>query len=265
MDTEHNSRQSFLGKELSSICKKTIIAIVGLGGGGSHIVQQLLHIGFENFKVFDPDLVEKSNLNRLIGAYMSDVDQKTPKIGVAERMAKLINSEVKMKAFQHKWQEDLSELEQCDLIFGCLDDLSNRDQLEKFARRNLIPYIDIGVDIIKIDPEPPQMAGQVFVSMPGKPCMRCMKLLRRDNLKRDGEKYGDSGPRAQVVWPNGVLASTAVGLSIQILTSWQGKEEPTYFLSYDGNTGSLTPDVRFEFLKSQECVHFSLNNVGPVF
>lgn len=264
MDTEHHSRQAFLGEEFPTTCKNSIIGIIGLGGGGSHIVQQLAHIGFENFIVFDPDLVEETNLNRLVGAYQSDIYEKTPKIDVAKRVILNINPDANVKSYQQKWQENFSVLEECDFIFGCLDGLTDRDQLEQYARRFLIPYIDIGVDIVTIDPQPPQMGGQIFISMPGNSCMRCVGLLDKTNLKAEGERYGDTGPRAQVVWANGVLASTAVGMAIQILTGWQGIEKIVPFLSFNGNLGTLTPDVRWVNLDSKECNHFPLKNIGPI-
>ena len=46
-------RQSFLGVNSQSIIQSTKVGIVGLGGGGSHVVQQLAHIGFLNFVIFD--------------------------------------------------------------------------------------------------------------------------------------------------------------------------------------------------------------------
>jgi molybdopterin/thiamine biosynthesis adenylyltransferase len=49
------------------------VGLAGLGGGGSHIVQQLAHIGFQRFVVYEGDVVEESNLNRLVGATSIDV------------------------------------------------------------------------------------------------------------------------------------------------------------------------------------------------
>jgi ThiF family len=56
------------------------VGLAGLGGGGSHIVQQLAHIGFQRFVVYDGDVVEESNLNRLVGATSIDVPAETPKL-----------------------------------------------------------------------------------------------------------------------------------------------------------------------------------------
>ncbi len=68
------NRQSFLGPESEEIIDQAVIGVVGLGGGGSHVVQQLAHIGFRNFVLCDPDYISKSNLNRLVGGTLADVD-----------------------------------------------------------------------------------------------------------------------------------------------------------------------------------------------
>jgi len=54
-----------------------------LGGGGSHIVQQLAHLGVGNFVLVDPDHVEETNLNRLVGATNKDAAKATPKTTVS--------------------------------------------------------------------------------------------------------------------------------------------------------------------------------------
>ena len=61
-------------------------SVVGLGGGGSHIVQQLAHIGFQRYVIYDHDVVEESNLNRLVGATPIDVLAETSKLHIAKKM-----------------------------------------------------------------------------------------------------------------------------------------------------------------------------------
>ena len=43
--SERFSSQSFLGAEAGHVFESAIVGIVGLGGGGSHIAQQLAHVG----------------------------------------------------------------------------------------------------------------------------------------------------------------------------------------------------------------------------
>ena len=44
-------RQSFLGANSETVLGRSKAALVGLGGGGSHIAQQLAHIGLGHFLV----------------------------------------------------------------------------------------------------------------------------------------------------------------------------------------------------------------------
>ena len=46
-----------------------------------------------------------------------------------------------------------------------------------------------------------------------------MEIITEEKLKEEAAKYGAAGPDAQVIWPNGVLASTAVGLFVQLVIS----------------------------------------------
>jgi hypothetical protein len=50
------------------------------GSRGSHIVQQLAHIGFQRYVIYDTGVVEESNLNRLVRAKSRDVSVETPKL-----------------------------------------------------------------------------------------------------------------------------------------------------------------------------------------
>ena len=79
-------RQSFLGSDSDATLWRLRVAIVGLGGGGSHIAQQLAHVGVGKFVLIDPDVVEDSNLNRLVGAGARDAIKHTPKVQVLKRV-----------------------------------------------------------------------------------------------------------------------------------------------------------------------------------
>ena len=61
---------------------------------------------------------------------------------------------------------------------------------------------------------------------------------------KEAQRYGAAGSRPQVVWPNGVLASLAVGTVARMLTPWHRCVPPAY-LEYDGhkNTVSISPRV----------------------
>lgn len=259
------SRQSFLGDNSQEIIERAVVGVPGLGGGGSHIVQQLAHIGFLRYRIYDGDVAEDSNLNRLIGAKESDPTHKTAKIEIAERMIKGLRGSAVVESYPCRWQEQPEPLRGCDVIFGCVDGFTERRELEACARRYLIPLIDIGMDVHCVGDEPPRMGGQVILSMPGGPCMFCLGFLNQRVLAQEAERYGDAGPRPQVIWPNGVLASTAVGIAVDLLTDWTRSLRDVVYLEYDGNKGTVKPHVRLEYLDDRSCPHYPATQVGDPF
>ncbi len=54
------------------------VGIVGLGGIGSQVFQQLVHLGVNSFALIDDDIIEKSNLPRIVGSTQEDVKKDIP-------------------------------------------------------------------------------------------------------------------------------------------------------------------------------------------
>ena len=124
MTDDRFSRQSFLGDDAQEIIERAIIGVAGLGGGGSHITQQLAHVGFRHYRIFDGDIAEDSNLNRLVGAEECDLEWATAKIEIAERTIKQLRPNAIVESYPCRWQERPEALRGCDLIFGCVDGFS---------------------------------------------------------------------------------------------------------------------------------------------
>ena len=260
--SERFSSQSFLGAEAGHVFESAIVGIVGLGGGGSHIAQQLAHVGFLHFILFDPDEMEPRNLNRQIGAVEKDVDLKTPKIDIVARLIKSIRSRAVIEQYKSTWQKNPDPLKKCDVIFGCVDGFQERRTLEVFARRYVIPCIDIGMDIYPAkEGQPPRMVGQVILSLPGKSCMRCLGFPSEAALTSEAENYGAAGHVPQVVWGNGVLASVATGIAVDLFSNWTKKDNEAVYLSYDGNDLTVTVHPRLA-MRNRVCDHFPPDEVG---
>jgi hypothetical protein len=257
-------RQSFLGERSHELFTGVRIGVVGLGGGGSHIAQQSAYLGIGHFAFFDPDFLDFPNLNRTVGATLADANAKTPKVAVAERVVKSVNSDAEVWAIQTEWQKDFDSLRACDAVFGCLDGFSQRAQLEESCRRAMIPLIDIGMDVHKGDPY--SISGQVVVSMPGLPCFRCVGFIRAKDLDEEGRRYGVAGGNPQVVWSNGVLASTAMGIFVQMLAPWCPIRSGSRFIGYDGDGFTLEHDSRLTVASQTQCTHFtSISDLGDPF
>lgn len=265
MNNDQYERQSFLGPHAQEIFSNAKLGIIGLSGGGSHIAQQAAHIGFKNFALFDPQTIERSNLNRLVGATPEDVDVERPKVDIAERVIKSIQPDAVVEKCKARWQDEGDRFRSCDLIFGCLDSYLGRHEMEVSARRFMIPAIDIGMDVYEYQEGKYSIGGQVILSLPGQPCMTCLGFLNESKLALEAGRYGDAGSNPQVIWSNGVLASTAVGLAVELLTNWTNSVMPPLYLTYDGKRGLMQPHPVLS-LPSRPCVHFPTNKVGdPIF
>jgi hypothetical protein len=248
-------RQSFLGAASDRTVGSARVSIVGLSGGGSHTAQQLAHVGFLDYALFDAQPIEESNLNRLVGATEEDVATGRLKVEIAKRVILQVRGNAHVDAVPQRWQDAAELLRTCDVVFGCLDRFDERRQLEISCRRYLIPYIDIGMDVRKIGLEPARMAGQVILSLPGAHCMQCLGFLNERTLTEEAQRYGDAGDQPQVVWANGVLASNAVGIAIDLLTGWSGRTNDVEYLSYDGTACTVGPHVRLDFQPEGPCAH----------
>lgn len=264
MTNDRYSRQTFLGEDAQQALEACAIAIVGLGGGGSHVVQQLAHLGVRHMHLFDADKAELSNLNRLVGASLSDVSAATPKVEISRRMVERIDPGADVTLHECIWQHAADDIKSCDVIISCVDSFLARQDLEVTARRYMIPIVDIGMDVF-LSAQQPHIAGQVILSVPGGPCMKCLGFLSDDNLRKEADLYGAAGGRPQVVWANGVLASLAVGIVVDLLTGWSDLSSRGEYLHFDGDRHLVSRSPRLDFAPAV-CPHFPAESVGePIF
>jgi len=106
------------------------------------------------------------------------------------------------------------------------------------------------------------VGGQVALSLPGDACMRCMGLITERRLSQEAARYGRAGGMPQVVWTNGVLASVAVNLIIQLFTPWQETDRRSTCIEFDANQNTLTTSHRIGELGPPSCRHFPTNEAG---
>ena len=99
------SRQGFLGADSERSWPLSRVAIVGLGGGGSHIGQQLAHLGVGHYRLIDPQEIDASNLNRLVGATERDVEARTSKVKIMESgLSRAFGRRRESKSALKEWQ-----------------------------------------------------------------------------------------------------------------------------------------------------------------
>lgn len=254
--TTNLQRQSFLGDNSEEILRESTAAIIGLCGGGSHVAQQLAHVGLGKFLLVDHDVAEDTNLNRMVGLTAVKAAEQANKTEVIRDLILGINPSAVVRLVTGKWQTEHALLRECTAVFGCVDSFEERHQIERYTRRFMIPYIDVGMDVHGATNRY-SISGQVILSLPGHPCMHCMGFLNEGVLSQEARRYGSVGGKPQVVWPNGTLASIAVGKFMSLVTSWNDDLVPALYTEYDGNRLTVGPSRKLALLEGKQCPHFS--------
>ncbi|MCI4356203.1 MAG: ThiF family adenylyltransferase [Thermoplasmata archaeon] len=238
----YDRQELLIGRAGQRILAASKVAVVGLGGGGSHVVQQLAHIGVGTIVLVDDDSVEASNLSRLVGAGPADLNR--PKTAVMKQLVQGVNPDVRVEAFGERFPSTngIRALRDSDVIVSCVDTLASRVELQKVSWRYVVPLIDIGMGTRISDGEGPHrataVAGHIHRYLPGGHCMWCSGMLSPEKLAIEsagrGPEYvkGAVNP-AQVVSFNGALASFAVVELMQLLTGFMARSTSRPLLSID--------------------------------
>jgi hypothetical protein len=237
-----------IGSRGQQLLAKAKIAVIGLSGGGSHVVQQLAHLGVGEIIGIDSDLVDEQNRHRMIGLSRYDVWLKRKKTKVMQGLARRISHKTIFTAVPSRIPEKgaVDELKRADIVVGCVDSLHARADIHELCQRYLIPYVDIGLLITtKENTDNVQaIGGNVFTMVPGRACLWCFGFLSEQKISaetggRPRSYFQGTDKQAQVVSFNGVLASAAVNEVLQLVTGYAPPELSDSIKKFDGFAGTL--------------------------
>ncbi len=112
----------FFGHEGQQRLQATRIGVVGAGGLGTHVLQQLALLGVGALIVVDPEELDDTNRNRYVSARHDDLVPGTLKVDIAERLVASINPQVIVTKvpFSLMSSEALDALESVTHVFGAL-------------------------------------------------------------------------------------------------------------------------------------------------
>jgi molybdopterin-synthase adenylyltransferase len=213
-----------LGAEGQATLASLSIGIIGLGGIGSIVAEQLAHLGVGKLLLLDPDVLEETNLNRVVGATGKDIGQ--PKVEVAAKLIRRINPQIQTTAIPGNIivSDDARHVLSCDFLFCCTDSHGSRAVINQIAYQYVIPTIDLGVRVQAKADAVESITGRIQMLAPGLPCLVCHDLLdpeevRRDLLSeearaRDPYIVGAIEPQPAVVSLNGTVASFGVTMML---------------------------------------------------
>ena len=186
----------------------------------------LARLGVGHLVLFDDDVVERTNLNRLHGAKRSDADAMAPKVDVVARSITELGLGCRVSKVK-AWVGDPAgrdALKSCDVIFGCTDDHDGRALLNRFAYFYLTPIIDMGLWIEVSKETPPRLLvcdGRVTVLAPDHTCLLCRGTItsvaaRDEALRRSNPAEYDRRKRSAYVADEGEPAPAVVTFTTEV-------------------------------------------------
>lgn len=234
--------------------RSTHIGVVGLGGTGSAAAVQLAHLGVGELTLVDADIVEATNVSRVIGCTTGDAGETT-KVDVATRYIQQLGLGTRVAACRGHLGDAVppSRLAGCDVILSCVDTHTPRALLNRLAYNALVPVVDLGSAFrVRGDGTVSHGAGRVVVIGPGKPCLACWGHIDPDRLREEALSADDRArlahdgyiDGAEVAQPSVVAFNTAVAASavievLRLVTGFAGTDGPPTGLSFDFIEGTV--------------------------
>jgi molybdopterin-synthase adenylyltransferase len=234
-----DSRVSFLGASGLARLRASRVTVVGAGGTGSHVIQQLAHLRIGLLTVFDDDALAESNVNRVVGTDYGDVGRPKARL-LARRFARLGTPIVPMTR-RAEGPEAWRAFAASDVVVGASDSFVTRDVIERMCRTVGVPLVDMGLSIAFDGERVNGIGGQVAISILGGPCLRCMRVITEARLAAPREQYGQGSPEQQVIAMNAILSGQAVLSVLALITRYTNGFPVPALAQYDGLQHVLAP------------------------
>lgn len=154
MEENWKSRTELLiGKENLEKLSRSKIAIYGIGGVGSFVVEGLARAGIENFILIDNDIISISNINRQIHANINTVGKR--KVDVMKQRIQEINPNANVEIYMVQDIEDGEENlinKEITYVVDAVDTVTTKLKLIEKAKKEKVPIISSMGTGNKLDP-----------------------------------------------------------------------------------------------------------------
>lgn len=136
--------------------RQSRVAVIGCGGLGGYVAEELVRIGLGRLHVFDPDVFSPSNCNRQLLALKATMGLN--KAEMAAKRATLIHPLSKVLSYPVDFREAEADTAlQVDVVVDCLDDIPTRRDLADLCIARQLPLVHGSVY---------EWYGQVGVQLP---------------------------------------------------------------------------------------------------
>ncbi|WP_300718259.1 ThiF family adenylyltransferase [uncultured Desulfovibrio sp.] len=190
-------RQRAFGRAFASAAARLRVGIVGIGGVGMPVAEQMARSGFRHFVLMDPDRVEAVNLNRLYGLRTRDIGRF--KVDVAAASIRRACESVGTKASVRVYRADVNTaskrqmnvLKGCDLLLALTDDELSRITCLNLALDGGAEYLQAGVRISQVAETSviDSIKTEVTGAEVGRYCPLCCGRLDPGQASIDARRY----------------------------------------------------------------------------
>lgn len=229
------------GAPVQEVLGSLMVAVVGAGGTGSAVAEQLVRLGVRRILLVDSDTLSASNVTRVYGSTPAKVGR--PKVeALGEHLLAIApNLDCRTVQAMITTRGVAAELRGCDVVFGCTDDNAGRLVLSRFSTYFLTPVIDVGVLLSSgNEGQLSGIDGRVTTLFPGAACLVCRnrvdmarasaEMMTIDEQKRlAAEGYAPALGRVEpaVVAFTTAVAAAAVNELLDRLIGYGPPERPT--------------------------------------
>lgn len=183
MENQFSRTELLIKKEGIEKLKKAKIAIFGIGGVGSYVVEALARAGVNNFVLIDKDTVSISNINRQLIATHKTVGMS--KVEVAKNRILDINPNANIEIYQEFFMPETTGIidNTVSYIVDCIDTITAKIELVVRANNLNIPIISSMGTGNKLDPTKFEIADIYKTSV-----CPLAKVLRKELKARNIQK-----------------------------------------------------------------------------
>jgi hypothetical protein len=221
VEMTYDRQVRMFGKDGQTELANCRVAILGLGGIGSLVAEYLARLGVGHFLLVDDDLVEESNLSRIVGASSSDARAKSTKVSVAQQVILQGNGQANVQLIIDDVAKETvaRQLTGCNYVFLAADSMRARLVFNALIHQYLIPGVQLGS---KIRSDAKGALVDVMSAnrpvRPGHGCLWCNQLIDANALakeaktddERKAQAYGVKEANPSVISLNAVSAAHAV-------------------------------------------------------
>jgi molybdopterin/thiamine biosynthesis adenylyltransferase len=232
----------WLGKGNFEKINSASICCIGAGGVMNPFVVQAVHHGFRRFTIIDSDRLEPHNLNRFIGASLSDEGRYKTEILKDYIMKLRPDAEVVTVNAMFPEGESVNAMAGCDLVVAGVDNNYTRILVQLYALAMNRAFFDMGSGIFLEDndaevPVVDERGGQVRFLSPGGPCLACMGVdpavvknrARMELEERRGYIAGTELTPPSVVTLNFAVSSICLNMAVEYVTTGRLEDNHVHY------------------------------------